>query len=274
VTARDVTIIEKFPDEDKQVEEPEYLAQWESDSEDDSIQVKHKRRTPQKQYNEIQDQATEVKILEVEPEEEALFATPPTTPQTQPTQPTQPAQPAGENQLDEPADIEGFLDDLNQEDLDDLATEQPIAVPATQPIRRTTRSTARPDYKALSSGRPSKKLTMVALPSERQVLPPVLALSTIKAIDFQRDQNGKDQSKVPKSYHEAKKGPKWEQWKPAFEKQMRDLESRNAWDLVYPPPNAIVLPGRWVLDMKFNALGAWERNRALGRPRRLRCSSQ
>jgi hypothetical protein len=42
-SARDVTIVEKFPEDDESVEEPEYLAQWESesDTDDDSIQMNY-----------------------------------------------------------------------------------------------------------------------------------------------------------------------------------------------------------------------------------------
>jgi hypothetical protein len=36
----------------------------------------------------------------------------------------------------------------------------------------------------------------------------------------------------------------------------------NTWNVVFPLPNTQVLLGRWVLDMKFNAMGNWERNRA------------
>src|SRR5580658_8667030 len=150
---------------------------------------------------------------------------------------------------------------LNQEDQNDLASEEPVP-PSQQPIRRSGRSTIRHDYKALNVGKKSKELTMVTIPSERQTPPNILALSTIKATDYQRDQNGRDQRQVPKSYWDARKGAKWDDWKPAFEKQIEDLKSRNTWDLVYPPPNTDILPGKWVLDKKFNAKGEWDRNRA------------
>src|SRR5947209_16093517 len=159
------------------------------------------------------------------------------------------------------ADLQSFLNELDQEDRDDLASEEPVP-PARQPTRHSGRSTTRHNYKALHTGKESKKLAMVTIPSERQTLPTVLTLSTIKAVDYQRDRNGRDQRQVPKSYWDARKGAKWEDWKPAFEKQIRDLESRNTWDLIYPPPDANILPGKWVLDMKFNAKGEWDRNRA------------
>ena len=53
---------------------------------------------------------------------------------------------------------------------------------------------------------------------------------------------------IPKSYKKARSGPHWDDWKPAFEKQMYDLESRNVWELVTPLPKDRILPGKWVLD--------------------------
>ena len=72
--------------------------------------------------------------------------------------------------------------------------------------------TTRHDYKALDTGKKSKKLTMITNPSERQSLPAILTLSTIKATDYQRDQNSQDQRQVPKSYWDARKGAKWKDW--------------------------------------------------------------
>ena len=45
----------------------------------------------------------------------------------------------------------------------------------------------------------------------------------------------------------CRKGAKWDDRKPVFEKQIEDLKSRNTWDLVYPPPNTDILPGKWGL---------------------------
>jgi hypothetical protein len=278
-TARDVAIVEKFPD-DESVEEPEYLAQWESESEadDDSTQISVKHKSHTKKHTE-QAKTLETTLQDIEPElEESLFVTPPATPSAQ-SAGELPSLPDNQQTQAVEADIEGFLADLNQDDVDDLNSEQPaiqqpafapsirrLAVqqpvlpapvqptPATSP-RRSRRSTAQHDYKALNSGKASKKPTMVTLSSERIVLQTILALSTLKA-------NDSLQRKVPKSYFEAKKGPNWMDWKPAFEKQIKDLDSRHTWDLVYPPPDTTVLPGRWVLDMKYNAQGEWDRNRA------------
>jgi hypothetical protein len=145
----------------------------------------------------------------------------------------------------------------SDEDLNDLESEEPVPLDQ-QPTRQSSRSTVRHNYRELHSGK--RRRALVSIP--HHLMPLVnLVFSTIKATDFQRDQNGKDQRKVPKSYWEAKKSH-WADWKPAFEKQMRDLEARDAWDLVYPPTGAEILPGKWVLDMKFNAQGQWDRNRA------------
>src|SRR5580658_4515532 len=98
---------------------------------------------------------------------------------------------------------------LNQEDQNDLASEEPVP-PGHQPTRHSGRSTTRHDYKALNVGKKSKELTTVTIPSERQTSPNVLALSTIKATNHQRDQNDRDQRQVPKSYWDVRKGAKWE----------------------------------------------------------------
>src|SRR5580700_2974952 len=265
-TARDVTIVEKFEgqeQEEEQVEEPEYIAQWESDSDDDSNQTK--RRPKAKESN---NKATKVTIQDIEPEEEedAIYTTPPATPHNRSIA-TQPIQSTGELateqaiteqatpiQQHEDADLDGFFDDLDQEDHEDLASEEPVELD-TQQVRRSIRSTNRPDYKTLHTGKPARKPIMVTLPSERQVLPTVLALSTIKAMEYH-------QIRIPKSYYDARKSSIWEQWKPAFIKQINDLQARDTWDLVDRLPDMDVLPGKWVLDVKLNAQGEWERNRA------------
>ena len=145
-------------------------------------------------FTQVRIQDAEVEQIE---EENAPFATPPMTPaSTLEYSIVQSLQPTGESSS------------LNQEDQTDLASEEPV-LPGHQP---TSRSTIRHEYyKALSVGKKSKELTTVTIPSERQTSPNVLALSTIKATNHQRDQNGRDQRQVPKS---ARKGAKWEDWKP------------------------------------------------------------
>ena len=58
---------------------------------------------------------------------------------------------------------------------------------------------------------------------------------------------------VPKTYQAARYGGRWEDWKPAFEKQMEEFNQLHAWDLIYPPKGANILRGKWVLDQKFDS---------------------
>jgi hypothetical protein len=43
---------------------------------------------------------------------------------------------------------------------------------------------------------------------------------------------------------------------------MQEFDQRYVWDLVDPPKDAQILPGKWVLDQKFDINGEWARNRA------------
>ena len=49
---------------------------------------------------------------------------------------------------------------------------------------------------------------------------------------------------VPKTYRAARYGGKWDDWKPAFDKQMEEFNQLHVWDLVDPPKRANVLPGK------------------------------
>src|SRR5947209_12911222 len=88
-TARDVTIVETFGDEKESLEEPEYIAQWESDddSNDDLIKVKVKHSQTIEEKDNV-DYITQIRIRDSEDEEEesAPFATPPMTPASTTTQ--------------------------------------------------------------------------------------------------------------------------------------------------------------------------------------------
>jgi hypothetical protein len=65
----------------------------------------------------------------------------------------------------------------------------------------------------------------------------------------------------PKSYKKAR-AKYWDNWEPAFRKQYENLINRYIWDLVFAPEDANVLPGKWVLDQKYENDGTWIRNRA------------
>ncbi len=66
----------------------------------------------------------------------------------------------------------------------------------------------------------------------------------------------------PKSWREALP-PKYEKdWRPAFKRQLEELAYTETWDLVDLPPGETLLPGKWVLDQKFDPNGIWMKNRA------------
>jgi hypothetical protein len=89
---------------------------------------------------------------------------------------------------------------------------------------------------------------------------PIISLASIEVSAFILAAQS-HQHPLPKTYKEAK-AKYWDDWKPAFEKQLQDLAEKGAWELVYPPKGAQVLPGKWVFDQKHNDLGNWLRNRA------------
>jgi hypothetical protein len=129
-------------------EEPEYLAQLESDNDtdDDLIQIKRRRRTTEKVHDPIE-QVTQVSLYDIDQhKEDALFSTPPTTPHPKRATATQPSQSTGESNPDQQpdADLDSFFTDLTQDDYSDLASEEPVS-PIRQPTRRSTRFVARPD---------------------------------------------------------------------------------------------------------------------------------
>ena len=61
---------------------------------------------------------------------------------------------------------------------------------------------------------------------------------------------GASDQDVPDTYGQARKSKEWPHWKVAFEKEFHDLTRRHTWDLVYPQPGDVVLPGKWVLKIK------------------------
>ena len=61
---------------------------------------------------------------------------------------------------------------------------------------------------------------------------------------------GASTENIPETYGQAKKSQDWPQWKKAFEKEFHDLTRRDTWELVYPEPGDVVLPGKWVLKVK------------------------
>ena len=68
---------------------------------------------------------------------------------------------------------------------------------------------------------------------------------------------------LPKTYNEALKRPDFTtHWKPALVEQLGKLTNAGTLGLVEQTPGMKILPGKWVLDHKFNHDGSWARNRA------------
>ncbi|KAL2016242.1 hypothetical protein VTK56DRAFT_4018 [Thermocarpiscus australiensis] len=68
---------------------------------------------------------------------------------------------------------------------------------------------------------------------------------------------------LPKTFKEAYKRPDFDtHWRPACQEQVDKLTKQGTWVLVDRKPGMKVLPGKWVLDQKFDASGQWLRNRA------------
>src|SRR5205814_8150091 len=94
-TAWDVTIVEHSEDKEEFDKEPEYIAQWESEDDDnnnDSTPVKPRKAA--KQYNNVEE-ISEVILKDLgatQEEEDAQFLTPPTSCQAS----VEPSQPTGE----------------------------------------------------------------------------------------------------------------------------------------------------------------------------------
>ena len=66
----------------------------------------------------------------------------------------------------------------------------------------------------------------------------------------------------PRSYLEAVSGPEREQWLAAMALEVQSLKAMGTWTLVDRPNSRKVIPGRWVLAVKRDAMGQVERFKA------------
>ena len=66
----------------------------------------------------------------------------------------------------------------------------------------------------------------------------------------------------PRSYLEAVSGPEREQWLAAMALEVQSLKAMGTWTLVDRPNSRKVIPGRWVLAVKKDAMGQVERFKA------------
>nr|AAB51275.1 reverse transcriptase, gag, polyprotein [Volvox carteri f. nagariensis] len=66
----------------------------------------------------------------------------------------------------------------------------------------------------------------------------------------------------PTSFQEAIKSPQADMWWEAMEEEIASLHRLGTWRLEHPPPDANVVPGRWVYKVKSGADGEVERYKA------------
>ena len=66
----------------------------------------------------------------------------------------------------------------------------------------------------------------------------------------------------PRGYSEAVSRPEKEQWLAAMALEVKSLEAMGKWKLVDRPKSRKVIPGRWVLAVKRDAMGLVERFKA------------
>ena len=63
-------------------------------------------------------------------------------------------------------------------------------------------------------------------------------------------------------YSEAVSGPEKEQWMATMALEVKSLEATGTWTIVDRPQSGKVIPGRWVLAVKRDAIGQAERFKA------------
>ena len=66
----------------------------------------------------------------------------------------------------------------------------------------------------------------------------------------------------PKTIHEAKKADGWDQWYRAMNEEVKALQDNETWDLVRPPTDRDVIPGKWVYKVKMGPSGQVDKYKA------------
>ena len=56
----------------------------------------------------------------------------------------------------------------------------------------------------------------------------------------------------PKTVYEAKQGDDWGQWHWAMKDEVRALQDNESWNIVRPPTDRDVKPGKWVYNVKLS----------------------
>ena len=66
----------------------------------------------------------------------------------------------------------------------------------------------------------------------------------------------------PKTVYEAKQGDDWDQWHRAMKDEVKALQDNETWNLVRPPTDRDLIPGKWVYKVKFGPSGQVDNNKA------------
>ena len=66
----------------------------------------------------------------------------------------------------------------------------------------------------------------------------------------------------PKTVYEAKQGDDWDQWHRAMKDEVKALQDNETWNLVRPPTDRDVIPGKCVYKVKLRPSGQVDKYKA------------
>ena len=66
----------------------------------------------------------------------------------------------------------------------------------------------------------------------------------------------------PKTVYEAKQGDDWDQWHRAMKDEFKALQDNETWNLMRPPTDRDVIPGKWIYKVKLRPSGQVDKYKA------------
>ena len=66
----------------------------------------------------------------------------------------------------------------------------------------------------------------------------------------------------PKTVYKAQQADEWDQWYRAMNDEVNALQDNETWDLVNPPTDRDVIPGKWVFKVKLGPSGQVDKYKA------------
>ena len=66
----------------------------------------------------------------------------------------------------------------------------------------------------------------------------------------------------PKTVYEAKQGDDWDQWHREMKDEVKALVDNETWNLVRPPTDKDVIPGKWLYKVKLGPSGQVDKYKA------------